>query len=137
MKSNEKIIDIIGKIILILLIVGMIIGIYFLGFFGFTELLGIKYDSIWALTIFIISVLVLGIFVEIVFEGLNTLVVRKVSNYLIAFIIQLLFGFISESIALVIVDAVMISVTLSVKTIFIMAFSLTLLGTFYDIKNKE
>ena len=137
MKLNEKIIDIIGKITLILLIVGMIIGIYFLSFFGFTELLGIKYDSIWALTIFIISVLVLGIFVELVFDVLTKLVVGKVSNYLIAFIIQLLFGFISESIALIIVDAVMISVTLSIKTIFIMAFSLTLLGTFYDIKNKE
>ena len=86
MKSNEKIIDIIGKIILILLIFGIIIGIYFLGFVGFTELLGIKYDSIWALIIFIISVLVLGIFVELIFDSLTLIILKTTSISFVIFI---------------------------------------------------
>ena len=137
MKMNEKVKDIIGVTIFAIFIFGFIIGIYFLGFVGVSKFLGVEYDSLWSLAIFVISVFVIGFFVEIIFDALTVLAVEKVSDYLTAFIIQFLFLFVSEWIVLAAVEAVMESVTLSEKTILILAAILALLGTIFDNKKKK
>lgn len=134
MRLNKKVESIIGIIIATVLMIGIIIGIFYLGIDAFSNLLGFKYDSIWALAIFVISFIVLGLFIDAVFDAITVLAVEKVNAYIIAFVIQLFFLFISELIALVVVDAVMISVTLSVKTLVIISFTLALLGTLFDNK---
>lgn len=134
---NEKVKDIIGVTIFAIFIFGFIIGIYFLGFVGVSKFLGVEYDSLWSLAIFVISVFVIGFFVEIIFDALTVLAVEKVSDYLTAFIIQFLFLFVSEWIVLAAVEAVMESVTLSEKTILILAAILALLGTIFDNKKKK
>lgn len=137
MKMNEKVKDIIGVTIFAIFIFGFIIGIYFLGFVGVSKFLGVEYDSLWSLAIFVISVFVIGFFVEIIFDALTVLAVEKVSDYLTAFVIQFLFLFVSEWIVLAAVEAVMESVTLSEKTILILAAILALLGTIFDNKKKK
>lgn len=134
MRLNKKVESIIGIIIATVLIIGIIIGIFNLGIDAFSNLLGFKYDSIWALAIFVISVIVLGLFIDAVFDAITVLAVEKVNAYIIAFVIQLFFLFISELIALLVVDTVMINVTLSVKTLVIISFILALLGTLFDNK---
>src|SRR5699024_4794708 len=100
-----KIKDVIGVTVFVILIYGIIIGIYFLGFAGVSNLFGIQYDSLSSLGIFVISVFIIGFFVELIFDSLTILAVEKVVNYYIAFLVQFLFMFISEWIVLAIVEA--------------------------------
>lgn len=137
MKLNEKMKDIIGITIFAVFIFAFIIGVYFLGFVGIFKFIGVEYDSLWSLAIFVISVFVMGFFVEIIFDALTVIAVEKVDDYFTAFIIQFLFLFISEWIVLTTVGAVMRSVTLSEKTILILAVIMALLGTLFDNKKTK
>src|SRR5690625_5027063 len=116
-----KIKDVIGVTVFAILIFGIIIGIYFLGFAGVSNLFGIQYDSLSSLGIFVISVFIIGFFVELIFDSLTILAVEKVVNYCIAFLVQFLFMFISEWNVLAIVEAVMDIVSLPEKTLLLLA----------------
>lgn len=137
MKLNEKMKDIIGITIFAVFIFAFIIGIYFLGFVGIFKFIGVEYDSLWSLAIFVISVFVMGFFVEIIFDALTVIAVEKVDDYFTAFIIQFLFLFISEWIVLVAVESVMESVIISEKTIVVLAVIMALLGTLFDNKKTK
>jgi len=132
-----KIKDVIGVTVFAILIFGIIIGIYFLGFAGVSNLFGIQYDSLSSLGIFVISVFIIGFFVELIFDSLTILAVEKVVNYYIAFLVQFLFMFISEWIVLAIVEAVMDSVSLPEKTLLLLAALLALLSTIFDNKKRK
>lgn len=137
MKLNEKTKDIIGITIFAVFIFAFIIGFYFLGFVGIFKFIGVEYDSLWSLAIFVISVFVIGFFVEIIFDALTVIAVEKVDDYFTAFIIQFLFLFISEWIVLVAVESVMESVIISEKTIVVLAVIMALLGTLFDNKKTK
>lgn len=132
-----KIKDVIGVTVFAILIFGIIIGIYFLGFAGVSNLFGIQYDSLSSLGIFVISVFIIGFFVDLIFDSLTILAVEKVVNYYIAFLVQFLFMFISEWIVLAIVEAVMDSVSLPEKTLLLLAALLALLSTIFDNKKRK
>jgi len=132
-----KIKDVIGVTVFAIIIFGIIIGIYFLGFAGVSNLLSIQYDSLSSLGIFVISVFIIGFFVDLIFDSLTILAVEKVVNYYIAFLVQFLFMFISEWIVLAIVEAVMDSVSLPEKTLLLLAALLALLSTIFDNKKRK
>src|SRR5690625_196273 len=129
-----KIKDVIGVTVFAILIFGIIIGIYFLGFAGVSNLFGIQYDSLSSLGIFVISVFIIGFFVELIFDSLTILAVEKVVNYYIAFLVQFLFMFISEWIVLAIVEAVLDSVSLPEKTLLLLATLIEILSTIFNNK---
>src|SRR5699024_12237074 len=89
-----KIKDVIGVTVFAILIFGIIIGIYFLGFAGVSNLFGIQYDSLSSLGIFVISVFIIGFFVVLIFDYLTILAVEKVVNYFISLLFQFIFLFI-------------------------------------------
>src|SRR5699024_10218507 len=132
-----KIKDVIGVTVFAILIFGIIIGIYFLGFAGVSNLFGIQYDSLSSLGIFVISVFIIGFFVELIFDSLTILDVEKMVNYYIAFLVQFLFMFISEWIVIAIVEAVMNSDSLPEKTLLLLAALLALLSTIFDKKKRK
>src|SRR5699024_1051431 len=132
-----KIKDVIGVTVFAILIFGIIIGIYFLGFAGVSNLFGIQYDSLSSLGIFVISVFIIGFFVDFIFDSLTILAVEKLVNYYIAFLVQLLFMFISECIVLGIVEAVMDSISLPEKTLLLLAALLSLLSNIFDNKKRK
>src|SRR5699024_7519399 len=132
-----KIKDVIGVTVFAILIFGIIIGIYFLGFAGVSNLFGIQYDSLSSLGFFVISVFIIGLFVVLIFVSLIILSVDKLVNYYIAFFVQFLFMFISEWIVLAIVEAVMDSVSLPEKTLLLLAALLALLSTIFDNKKRK
>src|SRR5690625_7129343 len=86
-----KIKDVIGVTVFAILIFGIIIGIYFLGFAGVSNLFGIQYDSLSSLGIFVISVFIIGFFVVLLFDYLTFLAVVMVVNYYFAFLVLFLF----------------------------------------------
>ncbi|HLS08420.1 YrvL family regulatory protein [Lentibacillus sp.] len=65
---KEKIKNIIGMTLFAVCFLGIIIGIYFLGIAGIFEILGIQYQSIWSLIIFVIIIFILGLPVDLVFK---------------------------------------------------------------------
>src|SRR5699024_10215429 len=132
-----KIKDVIGVTVFAILIFGIIIGIYFLGFAGVSYLFGIQFDSLSFHGIFVISVFVIRFFVEHIYNSLTILAVEKVVNYYIAFLVQFLFMCISEWIVLAIVEAVMDSVSLPEKTLLLLAALLALLSTIFDNKKRK
>ncbi len=137
MNRKEKAGTIIGVTILIVLVGGFIFGAFFLGFAGIFELLGVQYDSIWSLVLFVISFFVLGILVDLFFDAVATLMVEHVHGNVLSFLIQFLFGFISNLLVLLIVDAFMDSITLSLETIYIVALLLGVLDPVFDNKKKK
>src|SRR5699024_6566320 len=132
-----KIKDVIGVTVLAILIFGIIIGIYLLGFAGVSTLFGIQYDSLSSLGIFVISVFIIGFFVELIFDSLTILAVEKVVNYYIAFLVQFLFMFFYEWLVLAIVEAVMDSVSLPDITLLLIAALHALLITIFDNKKRK
>ncbi|MFD1361567.1 YrvL family regulatory protein [Lentibacillus salinarum] len=74
---KEKIKNIIGMTLFAIYIMGILIGIYFLGIAGVFEILGVQYQSIWSLIIFVISIFILGLPVDLVLGAMADLSVKK------------------------------------------------------------
>jgi hypothetical protein len=137
MSIKEKTVAIIGITFLIILVIGFVFGIYFFGFVGVFKLLGIHYQSYFALVIFVASFFMLGILVDLFFDAVSKLAVERVSGTVIAFFIQMLNGFTSNWLVLFTVDTFMESITLSLKTKLIVALLLAVLEPIFDNKKKS
>lgn len=129
---KEKTTTIIGFTLFIVLVIGFVLGIFFFGFAGVFTLLGVHYESIWSLLIFVVSFFILGIIVDLFFDAMAKLTVENITENVNAFLIQLLFGFASNWLVLFIVDALMESITLSLKTKLIVALLLGVLEPVFD-----
>lgn len=122
---KDKIKTIIGMILFVVIIIGLLIGIYLFGIVGIFAVLGVQYQSNWSLFIFVISVFILGLLVDLVFGAMADLLVDNISGKKIAFIIRFLFGFATNWIVIFTVDTFMSSISLSSGTKLIISMLLT------------
>lgn len=137
LNRKEKVATVLGITILLAGVIGLIIGVLFFGFAGIFEVLGVRYDSVWDIVIFVISYFIIGFIVDIFLEAMAKLTVAYVSGKMNSFLIQWLFGFASNWLVLFIVDAMMASITLTLVTKIILALFLGLLDPVFDNKKPE
>lgn len=137
MNLKEKVMTVIGIGLLLVLIIGFILGMFFLGFAGLFELLGVHYQSNWSLVLFVVGVFFVGMVVEIFFDAFLERIIEHITSRVEAFFMQFLFEYASDFLTLVIVDTWMDSITLSLKTKVIVALFLALFGTIFDNKKEK
>src|SRR5699024_5879688 len=133
----EKTATIIGISLLIILVTVFVLGVFLFGFAGLFTLLGVDYHSVWSLVTFVIFLLILGSAVDIVFDTLAERTVQYISGNVKSFIMQILIGFVSNWIVLVIVDGFMDSIMISAETKWIIAFFLALVESVFDNKKDK
>jgi len=135
MKGKLK--NILGMTLFIVFIMTMIMGIYFFGIAGIFQTLGVQYESIWSLTIFVISIFILGLPVDLVSGAMAELFVEKGSGTLNAFVIRFLFGFMTNWVVIFTVDAFMSSINLSPGAKLIIPLILTIFESVLGNKKDE
>ncbi|WP_068675916.1 YrvL family regulatory protein [Oceanobacillus sp. Castelsardo] len=135
---KQKVGTIVGVTLFIAVILGFIIGIYLFGMAGIFELLGVQYTSVWSLIIFVVSFFILASIVELFSKPISNLITGKITGKFETLFIQFSIQSLSNLLCLFIVDVFMGSITLTLKSGFIVAILLTLLEmTFEDKENKS
>lgn len=137
MNKKEKIATIIGILLLLILVGGFVLGIFFLGFAGMFRVLGVQYDSNWALILFVVLFFVIGFFFDPIFGVLANLTKRYMSDQRISFSITFLFNLIKNGLVLFLLDDLMRSITLSFTTKLILAFLLSMMDSILDEREKK
>ncbi|MFE0505100.1 YrvL family regulatory protein [Peribacillus butanolivorans] len=132
MNIKEKMTTVAGIVFLIILVVGFVMGLYFFGLVGVFELLGVQYESIRSLVVFVVSFFILGIIVELFFKAIFELSVRNITGKIKVFFIRISFEGTSNLLVLFAVDEVMKSITLSLKTEIIIALLLAIIEIVFD-----
>lgn len=134
---TDKTKTIIGMTLFVIFILGIVIGTYFLGVAGIFELLGVDYQSIKALGIFVISIFILGLPVDLVLGAMAKLSVEKIQGKIAAFMIQFLFGFVTNWIVIIVVNAFMNSIHLSPQAKLIVPLIITIFESAFIDKKDE
>ena len=137
MNKKEKIATIIGILLLLILVGGFVLGIFFLGFAGMFRVLGVQYDSNWALILFVVLFFVIGFFFDFIFRVLTNLTKRYMSDQRISFSITFLFNLIKNGLVLFLLDDLMRSITLSFTTKLILAFLLSMVDSILDEREMK
>ncbi|MGM0890075.1 MAG: YrvL family regulatory protein [Bacillota bacterium] len=132
MNIKEKMATVTGIAFLIILVVGFILGLYSFGLAGVFELLGVQYESIWSLIVFVVSFFILGITVELFSKAIFKLSVRNITGKIKVFFIRIIFEGTSNWLVLFAVDEFMKSITLSLKTEIIIALLLAIIEIVFD-----
>ncbi|MED3576086.1 regulatory YrvL family protein [Cytobacillus praedii] len=132
MNVKDKTVTVAGIILLIILVVGFVFGLYFFGMAGIFKLLGVQYESIWSLAVFVVSYFILGIIVELFSETIFKLSVRNITGKIWVFFIRISFELTSNWLVLFTVDEFMESITLSWKTEIIIALVVALIEIAFD-----
>ena len=132
MNVKDKTVTVAGIILLIILVVGFVFGLYFFGMAGIFKLLGVQYESIWSLVVFVVSYFILGIIVELFSETIFKLSVRNITGEKWVFFIRISFELTSNWLVLFTVDEFMESMTLSWKTEIIIALVVALIEIAFD-----
>lgn len=132
MNIKEKMTTVAGIAFLIILVVGFVMGLYFFGLVGVFELLGVQYESIRSLVVFVVSFFILGIIVELFFKAIFELSVRNITGKIKVCFIRISFEGTSNLLVLFAVDEVMKSITLSLKTEIIIALLLAIIEIVFD-----
>ncbi|WP_456318230.1 YrvL family regulatory protein [Priestia megaterium] len=58
---------------MVLIILAILMGSYFFGFIGFLRVMGVEYESYWAICLFLFLIFVFGSITEIFFKGTHFL----------------------------------------------------------------
>lgn len=132
MNFKGKAVTVAGITLVIILVVGFVLGIYFFGMAGIFKLLGVQYESTWSLVVFVVSYFILGIIVELFSETMFKLSVRKITGEMWVSIIRISFEFTSNWLVLFTVDEFMQSMTLSWKTEIIITLVIALIEIAFD-----
>nr|WP_255437756.1 YrvL family regulatory protein [Thalassobacillus sp. CUG 92003] len=78
------------------MVAGFVVGLFFVGFAGVFELLGVQYESIWSLTVFVVSFFILGMIAELFSKAIFKLTVRNLKGNIKVFAIRIGFESISN-----------------------------------------
>ncbi|MFF2589622.1 YrvL family regulatory protein [Peribacillus butanolivorans] len=132
MNIKEKMTTVAGIAFLIILVTGFVMGLYFFGLVGVFELLGVQYESIRSLVVFVVSFFILGIIVELFFKAIFELSVRNITGKIKVFLIRISLEGTTNLLVLFTVDEVMKSITLSLKTEIIIALLLAIIEIVFD-----
>lgn len=137
MNVKEKLVTIIGIALLIILVIGIIFGLYFFGLAGVFKILGVQYDSVWSLVIFVISVFILSFFFELFSKLIYILLARQVTGKVQLVVMRLFIETASNWLVLFTVDEFMNSITLSFKAELIVALLLAVIEIVFDDKEEK
>ncbi|WP_068672128.1 regulatory YrvL family protein [Oceanobacillus sp. Castelsardo] len=137
MNRKEKISAVAGITLLIILVIGFIFGLYFFGLAGVFKVLGVQYESIWSLVIFVISFFIIGIIVEVFFKVIFKLSVRNITGKTKVLFIRIIVESTTNWLVLFTVDELMNSITLSPETEIIIALFLAVFEIVFDDKKDE
>lgn len=137
MNVKEKLVTIIGIALLIILVIGIIFGLYFFGLAGVFKVLGVQYDSVWSLVIFVISVFILSFFFELFSKVIYILLARQVTGKVQLVVMRLFIETASNWLVLFTVDEFMNSITLSFKAELIVALLLAVIEIVFDDKEEK
>lgn len=137
MSFKDKALTVIGLTLLIGLVLGFVFGIYYFGFVGVFELLGVQYQSFSSLAIFVVCFFILGIFADLFFGAIAKVAVENETGKVKSFCIQLLLAFTSNWLVLFSVDAFMDSIALSLKAKLIVSLLLAVLEVIFDYKKEN
>lgn len=113
---KEKLTIIVSMTLFIVVVVGFVMGIFLFGFAGLFELMGVHYHSKGSLLLFVVSFFILGFFLDLFVEAIAAIIAHNVAGKVMPFMVQFLFGSASNWFVLVIVDAFMDSIHLSLQT---------------------
>ncbi|SDJ80922.1 regulatory YrvL family protein [Sediminibacillus albus] len=132
MNRKEKIAAILGISFLILLVTGFVLGLYFFGLAGIFGLLGVQYESIWSLIVFVVSFFILGVVVELFSNAIYRLSVRNITGKRKVFLIRICIDGTTNWLVLFTVDEFMKSITLPLKAEIIIAVLFAVLEIVFD-----
>ena len=134
MNKKEKIATVVGIALLILFVAGFIFGIYFFGLAGIFKVLGVQYDSVWSLAIFVVNLLVIGLIFEVFSKVIFKLSVRNMTGKAKVLVTRFLIEAITNWLVIFTVDELMRSITLSLQTEVIIALFIAALEIVFDDK---
>ncbi|MBY7144974.1 hypothetical protein KFZ56_18315 [Virgibacillus sp. NKC19-3] len=132
MNRKGKIATIIGIALLIILVIGLVLGIYFVGLTGIFNLLGVEYESIWSLVLFTISFFILGTIVELFSKPVFKVLVQHLTGKMEVLWTIFTIEAVSNWIVLFTVDEFMQSITLSLETEIIVALLIAAVEIIFD-----
>lgn len=131
MKWKEKMITVILVVLFVALILILVGGLFLFGFAGLFYLIGIEYDSITSLIIFVAVFFIIGLIVDVFFEVFAKLANSKIEEKIVQVIIRLSFGVLGNGLVLMIVDLFIKGITLSPKAIIILAICLAFIDELF------
>ncbi|WP_087973519.1 YrvL family regulatory protein [Oceanobacillus rekensis] len=137
MNMKQKVGTVVGVTLFIAVVLGLIIGMYLFGMAGIFELLGIQYTSVWSLSIFVVSFLILASIVELFSKPISGLITERITGKFEVLFIQFSIQSLSNWLCLFIVDVFMSSITFTLRTGFIVAILLTLLEMAFEEKENK
>ena len=137
MNIIEKTVTVAVITVLIILVVGFVFGLYLFGMAGVFKLLGVQYDSIWSLVVFVVSFFILCVFVELFTKVIFKLYFRNITGKIKLLLIRISFECISNWLVLFTVDEYMKSITLSLETEIIVVLLLAVLEVAFDDDDKD
>ncbi len=137
MKIKEKLLIMIGVMILIIMAMGIVFGGYFFGLAGVFELLGVQYNSVWSLFVFVMGFFILGIFVELITKVIFVLSTRNTRDKAYVLMIRLSLEFLSNWLVLFTGDELMKGITLSWKTEVMIALLLAVVERIFDKEDNS
>ncbi|MCF3942643.1 regulatory YrvL family protein [Oceanobacillus alkalisoli] len=137
MNKKEKIATVVGIALLILFVAGFIFGLYFFGLAGVFKVLGVQYDSVWSLAIFVVNLLVIGLIFEVFSNVIFKLSVRNMTGKAKVLMIRFLIEAITNWVVIFTVDELMRSITLSLQTEIIIAIFIATLEIVFDDKDTK
>src|SRR5699024_1825387 len=123
---------IIGITIFVSVIVGCVIGIYFVGFAGLFQLLGVTYHSIWALALFVISFFIIGFVIDLFVHPLVKILAEVLQNRYHVFFLRFAIDVSANWMILHVLNVIMDSITINVVTEIIIAVFLFLVEFMLD-----
>lgn len=134
LNRKEKLVAVAGITLLISMVLGFVFGLYFFGMAGVFKVLGVQYESVWSLLIFVVSFFIVGIIVELFTKVIFKLSVRNIMGKTKVYIIRFIIVSTSNWLVLFTVDEFMRSITLSMNAEIIIALLLTVLEIAFDDK---
>ncbi|UJL46245.1 regulatory YrvL family protein [Virgibacillus sp. NKC19-16] len=136
MNKKEKAATVAGIALLIIFVVGFVLGIYFFGITGIFMLLGVEYESIWSLIVFVVSYVILGVIVELFSKPIFKLLVKNIKGKIEILWTRLSIEGATNWMVLFTVDEFMQSITLSLETEIIAALIIAVIEMVFD-RDKE
>lgn len=99
---------------MVLIILAILMGSYFFGFIGFLRVMGVEYDSYWAICLFLFFIFVFGSFTELFSKALIFLMKNARMNRVLfvasAAFVDIFFTFLSVYIADFLVSGIRVSI---------------------------
>ncbi|MDL4840218.1 regulatory YrvL family protein [Aquibacillus rhizosphaerae] len=130
--TKEKMATVVSIALLIVLVASFVLGLYFFGLAGIFRLLGVQYNSIWSLVLFVVSYFILGISVELFSKAIFKLSVQNVNGRLNVISIRFIVEALSNWLVLFVVDEFIKGITLSIKTEIVIALLFVVLEIVFD-----